>query len=244
MKHCATILAVDNDESTQTVLKEYLEREGYRVVCERYGKGFIDILNRTLPDLILLDVVLPDEDGISLINQIRARTASPIIVISKKKNTMDKVVGLEMGANDYVGKPYEIRELAARIKAHLRLVKNVEKEVIAAIQNEKAKIIHFGHWHLDLNRYELLDKNKEPLDITSGEIEMLKAFTASPHKVLTRNQLFDQTRGRDYEGYDRAVDVQISRLRQKLGDDKREKPFIKTIRGVGYMLDTDTTIIE
>ncbi len=244
MKRSATILAVDDDESTQTVLKEYLEREGYSVICERNGKGFVDIFNRVQPDLILLDVILPDEDGISLINQIRSYTASPIIVISKKQNTTDKIVGLEMGANDYIGKPYKIEELAARIKAHLRSVKNIEEEIITMMKNHEGKIIRFGHWYLDLNRYELLDKNRKPLDMTAGEIEMLKAFTAAPHKVLTRDYLFDHTRGRDYEGYDRAVDVQISRLRQKLGDDKREKPFIKTIRGVGYMLDANTSIIE
>lgn len=240
----ATILAVDDDEKTQTVVKDFLEKEGYSFVGERYGHNFIDIFERIQPDLILLDVQLPDEDGISLINQIRSRTSSPILIISEKKDFMDKVIGLEVGADDYIGKPYELRELAARIKANLRLVKKVEKATIAETKSEQASIIHFGDWYLDLNRHELLDEEKKPLDMTSGEIEMLTAFVRSPRKALTRDQLFDLTRDRDYEGFDRAVDVQVSRIRQKIGDDKRENPFIKTVRGVGYMLDAETKVIE
>ncbi|MFP4387304.1 MAG: response regulator [Alphaproteobacteria bacterium] len=238
------MLALDNDEKTQTEVKNYLEKQGYIFIGKRYGEDFIKIFERIHPDLILLDIQLPDKDGISLITQIRSRTSSPILVISEKKTMMDKVVGLEVGADDYIGKPFEMRELAARIKAHLRLVKKVEQDVIADQENEGAKIIHFGHWYLDLNRHELLDENKKALDMTPGEIEMLTALTKSPRKALTHDQLFDLTRERDYEGFDRAVDVQISRIRQKIGDDKRKKPFIKTVRGIGYMLDTQTQIIE
>jgi len=244
MKNQATILAVDDDEKTQTVLKDFLEEQGYVFIGERFGENFISVFERVQPDIIIIDVQLHDEDGISLINQVRSRTASPILAISEKKSSTDKVIGLEVGADDYIGKPYELRELAARIKANLRLVKKVEKEIEAESQSEQASVIQFGEWYLDLKRHELLDENKKPLDMTQGEIEMLTAFVRTPRKALSRDQLFDMTRERDYEGFDRAVDVQISRIRQKIGDDKRDKPFIKTVRGIGYMLDAETKIIE
>lgn len=244
MKNQITILAFDDDEKTQTVVKDFLEDQGYAFVGKRYGENFINIFERVQPDLILLDVQLPDEDGLSIINQIRSRTSSPILVISEKKTAMDQIIGLEIGADDYIGKPYEMRELAARIKSNLRLVKKVEQEATADVASEEAKVIHFGQWYLDLNRHEFLDENKQPLNMTTGEIEMLTAFVKSPRRALTRDQLFDLTRERDYEGFDRAVDVQISRIRQKIGDDKRDKPFIKTVRGVGYMLDAKTSVID
>ncbi|WP_305906481.1 response regulator transcription factor [Methylomarinum sp. Ch1-1] len=239
-----TILIVDNDERTQTVVSDFLVREGYIVITARYDQNVLDEFERVHPDLILLDVVLPNEDGIALINQIRSRTVCPILVISEKNNTMDKIIGLEMGADDYMGKPFEMRELYARIKANLRLVNSVEKEAVSRRQNETATILHFGQWYLDLQRHEFLDENKKPMDMTPGEIEMLKAFAMSPRKALSRDKLFDLTRERDYEGFDRAVDVQISRIRKKIGDDHREQPYIKTIRGIGYMLDAEITVIE
>jgi len=246
MNEQPTILVVDNDKETRTSLRDYLEREGYCVVTEKYGQNIMEAFERTHPDLILLDVVLPDEDGVSLINKIRAKTAAPILVISDKADTVDKVIGLEMGADDYIEKPYEMRELAARIKANLRQVRNVEKHLEQDAENDNAQIaiFKFGNWTLDLNRFEFLDEKGRALDMTHGEMEMLKAFALSPRKALSRDQLFDITRGRDYEGFDRAVDVQISRIRQKIGDTERTNPYIRTVRGVGYMLDTDVKTIK
>lgn len=244
MNSKATILLVDDDEKTQAEVIDYLQAEGYAIVVVRYGQKVLPEFERVCPDLILLDVVFQDEDGVSLINQIRSRTASPILVISEKKDLMDKVVGLEMGADDYIEKPFEMRELLARIKANLRLVKAVEKQAQKESAQKKASILHFGHWYLDLERHELLNEERQPIDLTPGEIEMLKAFVMSPGKALSRDHLFDLTRERGYEGFDRAVDVQISRIRKKIGDTNRDRPYIKTIRGVGYMLDAEITVIE
>jgi len=245
MDNRGTILAIDNDAETHTDVKDYLQREGYSVICESKGDGLAqDSFDRVQPDLVLLDVDLPDDDGFQLVSEIRRKTVAPIIIISKRSEAMDRIIGLEMGADDYVSKPFEMRELAARIKANLRLVHKIEEENNSAHNSDGPAKIKFAEWVLDLERYALYDKDDNTIDMTAGEIELLKALALSPRKALSRDSLFDMTRGRDYEGFDRAVDVQISRLRHKLGDDGRDPPYIRTVRGVGYMLDADTQILE
>jgi len=238
-------LAVDSDRGTWTRIKSHLEKKGYNLVIGCSAEDGFSLIEQKNIKLVLVDTNLPDADYLDFIKQIKAEHFLPIIVIGRQDHDeTDRILGLEMGADDYLCKPFDVKELAARIKANLRLVRRIETKKEKELESESANIIHFGHWYLDLNRHELLDEEQNPLNMTAGEIEMLTALARSPRQTLTRDQLFDITRERDYEGFDRAVDVQISRIRQKIGDDKRDEPFIKTVRGVGYMLDTETEVIE
>ena len=237
------ILLIDQDEQSHLQTRSYLEQQGYKVVGKRLADDCLDDIKAMGPDLILLDVQLPDRDGNDVIRDIRATTAAPIIVISEKDDGFDKIIGLEMGADDYLGKPYEPRELLARIKSHLRLVRLVqENNAPSEIPPSKGSKIYFGNWCLDIERHELKDLEGDIIDVSAGEIELMIALASYPGRALSRDQLFDLTRERDYEGFDRAVDVQISRLRKKIGDDNADQPYIKTVRGVGYMLDAKTRV--
>ena len=228
------ILSVDDDKDLQTVLKQYLEGENYVVATANNGEQMGEKLDTVNADVILLDLMLPDTDGITLIPQIRAKTKTPIIVLSGKSDTTEKIVCLEMGADDYMTKPFEMRELAARIKVALRRVENPansnqEKESKEA----KAEKIEFGGFILDRNQIQLFDSNNESLEITSGEFRLLEAMALAPNRALSREQLFELTRDGEFDSYDRAIDIQIGRLRKKLGDNGSD--IIKTVRGVGYM---------
>jgi len=241
MDNKATILAVDDDEATQTIVKNFLEEEGYRVVTSKNGAELIKVLNSTQPDLMLLDIILPDKDGLPLIQIVKDIKPIPIIVISDKDSTTDKVVGLEMGADDYLGKPFELVELSARIKANLRLVEMVEETVLEeGTEAESADVIAFGKWRLDRKKMQLLDESNKPAGLTSGEFQLLETLVLSPNQVLSREQLFDMTREGELEAFDRAIDIQIGRIRKKLGNDPDAPKYIKTVRGIGYMLVAET----
>ncbi len=230
----ATVLSVDDDEGLQLVVSHYLEGEGYNTVSVRSGKELLETIKETPPHIILLDLVLPDTDGISLLGQLRAMKKIPVIVVSGKSDTTEKIICLEMGADDYMTKPFEMRELSARIKAVLR---RAEESVPAAQDNapENADVVRFGEWTLNRGQYQLFDKNNASADLTSGEFKLLDALVSASNRVLSRERLFEITRETDYDSFDRAVDIQIGRLRKKLGDDPKDPHFIKTIRGAGYM---------
>lgn len=232
----ATILSVDDDEGLQTVVSHYLTTEGYTTLSARTGQQLMDLLEQNTPSIILLDLVLPDTDGISLLAQLRSRVKIPVIVVSGKSDTTEKIVCLEMGADDYMTKPFEMRELSARIKAVLRRVDDKDK-VVAANQSEErnSERIQFDDWILDRSRFQLFGKGGASADLTTGEYKLLEALVSAHNKVMTRERLFEVTREGDYDSFDRAVDIQIGRLRKKLGDDPREPHYIKTVRGVGYM---------
>ncbi len=182
----------------------------------------------------MLDLGLPDTTGLTLMGEIRAKVDAPIIVVSGKGDTTDKVVGLEMGADDYVGKPFHLRELSARIKTVLR--RSAKNETAPAKEEtQEAEIIEFDEWVMNTGRFEITGADKAPLDLTTGEFQLLHTLVKSANRVLSREQLFDLTRGDDYDSFDRAVDIQIGRLRKKLGDDPKSPRLIKTVRGVGYM---------
>lgn len=225
------MLSVDDDEGLQTVLKHYLESESYTVLTANSGAQMIDKLVSPPPNIILLDLVLPDADGISLISQIRAQTQAPIIIVSGKCDNTEKIVCLEMGADDYMTKPFEMRELAARIKAVLRRV-----DAPATDDNHspapKDKVAING-FTLDRNQLQLFDENGNSLEITTGEYYLLEALILAPNRVLSREHLFELTRDGSYDSYDRAIDNQIGRLRKKLGEEGAD--IIKTVRGAGYM---------
>ncbi|NCT41475.1 MAG: response regulator transcription factor [Alphaproteobacteria bacterium] len=229
------VLSVDDDEGLQTVLKHYLESENYVVATASNGMQLNDKLEDVNADVILLDLVLPDIDGLALIPQIRAKTQVPIIVLSGKSDTTEKIVCLEMGADDYMTKPFEMRELAARIKVVMR------RNVSGANTNDKAsqassaknETIKFGDFILDRNQFQLFDADNKSLEITTGEFQLLEALVLANNRALSREQLFELTRDGEFDSYDRAIDIQIGRLRKKLGDNGPN--IIRTVRGVGYM---------
>lgn len=232
----ATILSVDDDEGLQTVVSHYLTTEGYKTLSARTGQQLMELLEQDTPSIILLDLVLPDTDGISLLAQLRARVKIPVIVVSGKSDTTEKIVCLEMGADDYMTKPFEMRELSARIKAVLRRVDDKDKVAVANQSEEReSDQIKFDDWVLDRARFQLFGKGGVSADLTTGEYKLLEALVSAHNKVMTRERLFEVTREGDYDSFDRAVDIQVGRLRKKLGDDPREPHYIKTIRGVGYM---------
>ncbi len=234
MPQKATILSVDDDAGLQTVVTHYLEGEGYQTLSATSGQQLMDLLQDSTPNIILLDLVLPDMDGISILSQLRGMKKIPVIVVSGKSDTTEKIVCLEMGADDYMTKPFEMRELSARIKAVLRRAEDVPASMSIEAKPEKDKV-EFGDWVLDKARFQLFDKNDVSADLTTGEYKLLEALVDAPNKVLSRERLFELTRESDYDSFDRAVDIQIGRIRKKIGDDPKDPQFIKTVRGAGYM---------
>lgn len=238
----ATILSVDDDEGLQTVITHYLSGEGYSTLSARSGQQLMDVLKDNTPNIILLDLVLPDTDGISLLAQLRAMKKIPVIVVSGKSDTTEKIVCLEMGADDYLTKPFEMRELSARIKAVLRRAEERapadianDAAIAAGAASEASSKVRFGDWVLDRGQFQLFDAKGASADLTTGEYKLLEALVGAANKVLSRERLFELTRESDYDSFDRAVDIQIGRLRKKLGDDPKTPAYVKTIRGVGYM---------
>ncbi len=232
-----TILAVDDDPEIRKIIHKYLEEDGYDVHTAANAAESFAILDQTQIDLILLDMVLPDVDGLNLMTEFRSQKKIPIIVISGKSDPTDRIIGLEMGADDYLTKPFHMRELSARIKSVLRRAESptLNQGANGNPEGKPIEVISFGKWIMDCGKYEVCNDAGTPLSLTSGEFELLHALASSPNRVLKREQLFEMTRGTDYDVYDRAVDIQIGRLRKKLNDDPRSPSLIKTVRGVGYI---------
>ena len=234
------VALVDDDEDLRLVVSTYLETDGYEVLQAGTGSELKALLNKEEPDIILLDLMLAGEDGLALIPQIKQKTPAPIIVVSGKTDTTDRVVGLELGADDYITKPFEMRELSARVKANLR---RVVKPVQDAQQAERAQQgtvttqdkINFGEWVLDTARLQIRNKDDEVQDLTKNEFDLLTTFLRSPNRALSREYLYDSLKEEDYNSFDRAIDVQVTRLRKKLDDEPAKPRYIKTIRGIGYM---------
>ena len=233
----ATVLSVDDDRNLQTVIRHYLEDDGYKVMAAHSGKDLTDCLGQAAGiDVVLLDLTLPDAEGFSLIPAIRQGSKARIIIVSGKTDTTEKIIGLEMGADDYITKPFEMRELAARIKAVLRRNQpDAQDNGKDAGADAREKIVFEG-WCLDRTQYQLFDHGGQSANLTTGEFKLLEALIMAPNRALTREFLFDLTRdGGAYDSYDRAIDIQVARLRKKLCDDPKAPAMIKTVRGVGYM---------
>jgi DNA-binding response OmpR family regulator len=235
MPNKAVVLSVDDDEGLQTVVTHYLEGEGYSTLSATTGRDLMELLAEKTPNIILLDLVLPDTDGISILAQLRSMKKIPIIVVSGKSDTTEKIVCLEMGADDYMTKPFEMRELSARIKAVLRRAEEIPAGAANQSERNAKSEIRFGDWLLDKGRFQLFDAKGETADLTTGEYKLLEALVDAPNKVLSRERLFELTRESDYDSFDRAVDIQIGRIRKKLNDDPKNPQYIKTVRGAGYM---------
>lgn len=232
----ARVLSVDDDNNLQVVVGHYLENEGYDVITAESGESLKKVLQTETPNIILLDLVLPDTDGLTLIGHIKTLPHKiPVIVVSGKSDTTEKIVCLEMGADDYITKPFEMRELSARIKAVLRRSEETANGNGAPTQEQSIDRVSFGPWVLDRSRLQIFDNKEQSADLTTGEFKLLDALVRAHNRVLSREKLFELTRENEYDSYDRAVDIQIGRLRKKLGDDPKSPQFIKTVRGAGYM---------
>lgn len=227
------ILIVDDDTEIRELLSQYLTKYQFRVSTARNGDEMQDVLEKGKIDLVLLDVMLPGISGIDLCRNLRQKTDIPIIMLTANDDETDKVVGLEVGADDYQTKPYNPRELLARINAVLR---RYTKGGATTIDQEQALLYEFGGWELDTATRRVTSPDNQELNLSSGEYDLLLIFLERPQRVLSRNQLLNLTKNRDAEPFDRSIDVQISRLRQKLEVDPKNPLIIKTIRGGGYML--------
>ena len=235
------VLFIDDDDGLQIVVGDYLEDNGYKVVGAQSGEAAKQAINDHKDiDVILLDLMLPDTQGFTLLPVLMTSNA-PVIIISGKTDTTEKIVGLEMGADDYMTKPFEMRELSARIKAVLRRSEKNESpaDVSSPAAKDTNKKISFQEFYLDPTQYQVFTGEDKGLDFTTGEYKLLEALAKSPNHVLTREYLFDLTRDGKFDVYDRAIDIQIARIRKKLVPATGEKDIIKTVRGVGYMLSTE-----
>jgi two-component system OmpR family response regulator len=234
------ILVVDDDPEIRRLLTQYLEKNGYRVTAVAEGGGMQMTLERTRVDLIVLDLMLPGMDGLELCRDLRARSKVPVIMLTARGDEMDRVLGLEMGADDYLAKPFSARELLARIKVVLRRVRDLPIDPLA----EDPERLEFNGWTLDTRTQHLISPDGLVLPLSQAEIRLLQTLLRHPNRALTRDQLLDLTQGREARPFDRSIDVLIGRLRKHLGDDAREPELIKTVRGRGYMLAVRVTALR
>ncbi|MBF0246666.1 MAG: response regulator [Alphaproteobacteria bacterium] len=239
MERTPHILVVDDDREIRDLLGRYLRGHGYRVTTAADGREMTSALGAGSVDLIVLDLMMPGDDGLTLTRNLRAaRSRVPIIMLTAMGEETDRIVGLEMGADDYLAKPFNPRELLARIKAVLRRADALP----ATAQDARTAGLHaFAGWTLDTATRALIRDHGECVELSGGEYEVLLAFVTHPGRVLSRDQLLDLARGRDAQPFDRAMDVQVSRLRRKLGDDPKSPELIKTVRGGGYMFTAKVT---
>ena len=229
------ILVVDDDREIRALLTRFLGGHGYRVSSAKDGGEMFRVMEAGRIDLVILDVMLPGEDGLSLCRRLRASSSTPIIMLTAAGDETDRIVGLEMGADDYLGKPFNPRELLARIKAVLRRSGGPGASLSAGEAGHGGRVLVFEGWRLDLARRELLSAEGVLTQLSAGEFDLLVAFAEHPQRVLNRDQLLDITRGRAATPFDRSVDVQVSRLRRKIEVDPAEPALIKTVRGGGYL---------
>jgi two-component system phosphate regulon response regulator OmpR len=232
------LMVVDDDARIRDLLRRYLSQEGYEVFVAEDSKAMSRIMVKERFDLIVLDLMLPGEDGLSICKRLRAsKDQTPIIMLTAKGEDVDRIIGLEVGADDYLPKPFNPRELLARISAVLR--RQPSPELPGAPSREDETVV-FGPFSLDLARREL-SKNDEVISLTTGEFAMLKALVRHPRQPLSRDRLAELARGRDYEAFDRSLDVAISRLRKIIETDAAHPRYIQTVWGVGYVFVPDSS---
>lgn len=226
------ILVVDDDAEIRTLVAEYLTQHGYHVSTARDGAALHKALETDRPDLVILDLMLPGEDGLSLCRDLRATSNLPVIMLTARHEEIDRIIGIEMGADDYLGKPFNPRELLARIKSVLRRARALPASP------SQAKRLRFAGWTLDCTARHLVDPEGVIVPLSGAQYRLLAAFLHHPESVLDRDKLTDLTLGREATPFDRSIDVQVSRLRQLLRDRGREPRIIKTVRNGGYVLAT------
>jgi two-component system, OmpR family, response regulator len=226
------ILIVDDDPEIRRLLVGYLDRNGLDAITAGNGKEMWLALDRHAVDLVVLDLMLPDTDGLTLCRDLRARSNLPVLMLTARGEETDRIVGIEMGADDYLVKPFNPRELLARIKMILRRTRALPPN----LHPESQRCLAFAGWKLDTATRVLYSPDGIATPLSGGEFRLLRIMLDHPNRVLSRDQIMELIHGRETEPFDRSIDVQVSRLRQRLRDDSREPQLIKTVRGEGYVL--------
>lgn len=233
-----SLLVVDDDPDIRQLLSEFLTQHGYVVHMAKDGKAMAQQLVQHSVDMVILDIMMPGEDGISLCRRLRAESTMPILMLTAITEDVERILALEIGADDYLSKPFNPRELLARIKAILRRTENVP----SSNDQPKQNVFHFDGWQLDESKRQLLSPDHVEITISTGEYSLLQVFLQHPQEVLSRDRLLTLTKNRTAEPYDRSIDIQVSRLRQKLEADPKQPEMIKTVRGGGYILAVDVRV--
>jgi len=243
MEHIDHILVVDDDREIRELVSSYLKKNGLRTTVAADGRQMRSFLDGNAVDLIVLDVMMPGDDGLVLCRELRAgkHKATPVLMLTARDDEMDRIIGLEMGADDYLSKPFAARELLARIKAILRRTRMLPPNLQIS---EAGQLLTFGDWRLDTVSRHLLDREGTTVALSGAEYRLLRVFIDHPQRVLNRDQLLNLTQGRDAEIFDRSIDLLVSRVRQRLGDDAREPTYIKTVRAEGYVFSVPVEISE
>ncbi len=231
MEQSSHLLIVDDHRDIRELVGKFMIKHGFRVTTVPDGKAMRRALEASRIDLVILDLMLPGEDGLSLCRWLRANSAIPIVMLTAMGEETDRIIGLEMGADDYLGKPFNPRELLARVKAVLRRSQAEPEHGL----DETGSIYCFAGWTFDAARRELRAEDGVVIPLSSGEYELLLVFVQRPQRVLSRDQLLDLARGRAANVFDRAIDTQVSRLRRKIEEDQKEPKLIKTVWGEGYV---------
>jgi two-component system, OmpR family, response regulator len=226
--NAAHILVVDDDQRIRQMLSRYFDQEGYRVSVAADGAALRAQLTDSV-DVILLDVIMPGEDGVTLAREIRAKLDVGIIMLTGRGDVLDRIVGLEVGADDYIPKPFHLREVLARVKSVLR------RRGRQTPPATTAEVIRFEGWRLDVARRQLVSPKGQDVALTTGEFDLLAALARYPGRVLGREALMDLTRGRNWETFDRTIDAQVARLRKKIEADPKNPTLVKSVRNVGYV---------
>jgi two-component system, OmpR family, response regulator len=232
MSDIGHIVIVDDQKEICDMVQDYLSSEGYRVSTATNGSGMRRVMDQSAVDLVILDLMLAGEDGLTLARSLREESGVGIIILTGRGETVDRIIGLEMGADDYLPKPFHLRELLARVKSVLRRVSTRATPERVPVQRAQAR---FAGWHLDLSSRELFSPSGAEVRLTTGEFDLLAAFVNNANQVLTRDRLLDLARNREAGPFDRTIDVQVGRLRRKLEDDPQRPSMIKTVRGTGYI---------
>ncbi len=230
------IIVVDDEAPAREMVGDYLKMHGFTVTLCDGGKSLRGEIEAKVPDLVVLDLNMPEEDGLSIIRDLKSRTNVPVIMLTATASPIDRVVGLELGADDYIAKPCELRELMARIRSVLRRSVPAKAAAEAApAKNSKDHLVRFGTKWLDLEAQALRDEEGNEHPLTASEFGLLKVFAANPKRVLSRERLLELANARDAEAFDRAVDLRIMRIRRKIEPDPTKPAVIRTIRGGGYL---------
>jgi two-component system, OmpR family, response regulator len=236
-KSAGHILVVDDDREIRDLIGRFLKKRDYRVTAVGDGREMRRALGEWNIDLVILDLMLPGEDGLSLCRDLRAGSQIPIIMLTVMSEETDRIIGLEMGADDYLPKPFNPRELLARVKAVLRRAKSTRKTEATG----RPKTLYFAGWRLEIGRRRFYSPQGLLIDLSSGEFDLLVALAEHPQQVLTREQLLDLTHGRSEAPFERSIDMQISRLRRKIETSHNAPDVIKTVRGGGYIFSYDVS---
>lgn len=228
------IVIVDDEEAIRKRLAQYLKKEGYRTTAAADGTELRALVDSDSIDLVILDLMMPGEDGLSLTRYLREQTEVGILILTGKGDAVDRVVGLEMGADDYLAKPFDLRELLARVRSILRRAAPKPDASAASPAAEPSNTYRFGRWSLDTDRMELSEDGAAH-HLTTAEYKLLAALVENAGRPLNRDRLLDVLSGRDWSPYDRSIDIHISNLRKKIEDNPKKPAFIKTVRGAGYV---------